>query len=131
MRLEAIIKEGCKNKKLTIRQFAERIGMSDTNLYKCFKRNSIETKHLEKIAEVLQVPIGLFFEQQGSLPTVTANGPLLNMQQVQNSGNITLNALSECEKKIEVLLKEIEFKDKLLEGKDTIIQLLKEKVGEK
>ncbi|HRY31625.1 MAG TPA: helix-turn-helix transcriptional regulator [Bacteroidales bacterium] len=58
-------------KKMTIRELCEKIGMSDVNLYRRFKAGSIETKHLEKIAEVLGVHPGYFFGSE--LERITEN----------------------------------------------------------
>ena len=49
---------------VTISELAKGIGMSEPNLYKCFKRGSIELKNLENIAKYLKVPISSFFDDQ-------------------------------------------------------------------
>lgn len=46
---------------MTISELCKRIEMSTPNLYNIFKQDSIQTKHLEKIADVLNVPITYFF----------------------------------------------------------------------
>lgn len=55
------IKELIENKGLNKAEFARKIGMSPQSLNGLFKRQSIETKNLVKIAETLQCPVADFF----------------------------------------------------------------------
>lgn len=61
MNLEETIKKGCKENNITLKYLCQQIDMSEPNLYRNFKRNSMETKILVKIADVLKVPITYFF----------------------------------------------------------------------
>jgi len=61
MDLENDIKKLLFDKKMSIELLAAKIEMTRQNLANIFKRNSIETKHLQKIADVLEVPITYFF----------------------------------------------------------------------
>jgi transcriptional regulator with XRE-family HTH domain len=63
------VKSLAEENNLPIRKLAIQIGMSENNLYKCFNRNSIEVKHLEKIAQVLKVPVAAFFSESKNYPT--------------------------------------------------------------
>jgi len=63
MNLETKIKDILDKKQKTIKWLTSEIEMSEQNIYKIFKRNSIETSHLIKIAEVLEVPVAYFFEE--------------------------------------------------------------------
>ena len=65
--LGVVIKKIAEEKEISIKSLALSIGMSEQNLHRCFKRNSIETKNLEKIASILSVPISTFFEEDQAL----------------------------------------------------------------
>lgn len=57
----SIIKDLATRKKISIVELAEKIGISSQGLYKAISENSTRVETLEKIAEVLQVPISTFF----------------------------------------------------------------------
>jgi hypothetical protein len=57
------IKELCDRYYLGHKIIANSIGMSAHNLYKIYKKDSIESKHLINIASVLQIPIGALFHE--------------------------------------------------------------------
>ena len=100
--LESKIKELCELKDITISRLAIEIEMSQPNLYKIFKRNSIETKHLEKIAEVFGIQIGYFFDESTDIKAASVK---------------TYGECPSCEKlkdEIVNLKKIIELQDKLL-----------------
>ena len=63
------IKKISEEKGITLKSIAERICMSTANLHKCFKGNRIEAGDLEKIAQILEVPISCFFDEpQSTIP---------------------------------------------------------------
>lgn len=47
-----------------IRKLAQDINMSESNLHRCINHNQIQASHLEQIAQRLQVPVSLFFDNQ-------------------------------------------------------------------
>lgn len=55
------IKEICSEKRMTIPQLAEKIGMSK-GFYTTLKNNTLRVDTLLKIAEVLEVPVNTFFD---------------------------------------------------------------------
>ena len=57
------IKKIAGQKKITLRELAERIKMSEAGLYYAFRNDSLKVKDLEKIAEILDVPFDKFFEK--------------------------------------------------------------------
>lgn len=57
------IKEICSEKRMTIPQLAEKIGMSK-GFYTTLKNNTLRVDTLLKIAEVLEVPVSTFFEDE-------------------------------------------------------------------
>jgi transcriptional regulator with XRE-family HTH domain len=56
------IKIICDEKGLTVPQLAEKIGFSEAGLYQSFRKKSMKVDILEKIAQVLEVPIWVFFD---------------------------------------------------------------------
>lgn len=60
MELGEKIKKKIVESGIPIRTIAEQIGMSEANLHKMFKRDSVETKHLQKIASVLGISVAYF-----------------------------------------------------------------------
>ena len=61
--LEVTVKQLCENKKISLKDLALKIDMSYQNLYKCFKKGSMDTKDLEKIAEIFGISAGYFFDE--------------------------------------------------------------------
>jgi Helix-turn-helix. len=52
----------CERKKMTIRELAERIGRDESSIQSAIRRGSTNTTTVEKIASVLGVPVGVFFD---------------------------------------------------------------------
>lgn len=78
--------------KLTQKELCDNIGMSTQNLRKIFDRNSIETRHLQNIANVFQVPMSFFFEEQsGNYTGNIKNSTVISAQ----NGSINYKAESE------------------------------------
>lgn len=61
-----IIKELAKQKNLTLDYIAKESGITSQGLYKMIRENSTRVDTLEKIAEVLDVPISCFFSENDS-----------------------------------------------------------------
>jgi DNA-binding Xre family transcriptional regulator len=105
------IKSLAEKKKVAIRQLAIQIDMSEQNLHKCIKENRIEAGQLEKIAQILGVQIGYFFEETDSSISIT-------MEHNGNGHNIAGKDISinECKKEIEHLKEIISLKDEIIEA---------------
>ncbi len=56
------IKSICEEKGLTIPLLADKIGLSEAGLYQSFRNQSMKVDVIEKIAEVLETPIWIFFD---------------------------------------------------------------------
>jgi transcriptional regulator with XRE-family HTH domain len=56
-----IIKEVIKESKYSVNDIAKKLGVTPQNLYRIFKKDSLETKYLEQLAEVLEIEIIDFF----------------------------------------------------------------------
>ena len=57
------IKKIAAEKGITLVSIAGKLEMSTANLHKCVKANRIEAGDLEKIAQILNVPISYFFDE--------------------------------------------------------------------
>lgn len=52
----------CEAKKMTIRELAKKIGRDESSIQSAMRRGSTNSATIEKIAEVLGVPAGYFFD---------------------------------------------------------------------
>ncbi|KAA6315354.1 hypothetical protein EZS27_034176 [termite gut metagenome] len=57
-----IIRDLAEKKKITLREIAFQTGISEGAMQKLIKNGSTNTKTLEDIARVLEVPVGVFFD---------------------------------------------------------------------
>jgi transcriptional regulator with XRE-family HTH domain len=57
-----VIKEIAKQKNISIRELSSRIGKDETTLQAIFRNGSTNTRTIEDIAKVLDVPVGVFFD---------------------------------------------------------------------
>jgi hypothetical protein len=58
--LEKKFKELIRKKGVQVKDFCKEIGMSQSNLYGIYKRNSIDTRYLKAITEKYDVPESYF-----------------------------------------------------------------------
>ncbi|MDR3141244.1 MAG: helix-turn-helix domain-containing protein [Tannerellaceae bacterium] len=112
-----IVKDILEKKNISIRYLADAIGMSEQNLYRCFRENKIQAGDLEKIAHSLQVSIGTFFEEKVTVSVQGSHNQLHNGTGDQN--------MSQSETTIiEHLNRIIEEKNKIIADKDKFIDFL-------
>ncbi len=104
--LESKIKHFLVINKMTIRDLSNKIDMSDANIYKCFKRNSIEVRHLIKISELYDISMNYWFSDDD----------------IDIKPKVEVN-----ESNADLTRQELEFLKKEIELKDEIIALLKNK----
>lgn len=60
------IKFLCERQGIGIKQLAVATGMSEPNLHRCIRLNKIQANDLEKVANVLKVPMEIFFDDSVS-----------------------------------------------------------------
>jgi DNA-binding Xre family transcriptional regulator len=101
--LEVRIKQAMVLRNMSLEELSAKIGMTRQNLMKRMGIGSIETKHLEKIAEVLNLDVSYFV-----------------------SSNNT-NRLEECERLLVKLNEENHLLKESLKDKQKIINLLERK----
>lgn len=69
--IEKKIRHFLKLKNMSIKELCKSIGMSQQNLDRIFKANSINTNHLQKMAEVLDVEMSYFFLSEEEIEALT------------------------------------------------------------
>ena len=111
------IKEIARAKRISIKNLAENVGITEQGLQKLIRDNSTKVETLEKIAHELEVPIGYFFDDTLLGTQITQTG---DKNQVGN-GNIIM------EHQNDTMAKEIEHLKKILEEKERTIQILMNK----
>ncbi len=121
------IKTLCKQNNLSIKELSEKIGMSDAGLYRAFINNSLKVETLEKIANVLGVSAGNFFDNSGDA--------LNNIKEIRShikNQDITIefwyyiqHILSECNEFYEPLLQYLNSIIPINEKKEIINKWLK------
>jgi transcriptional regulator with XRE-family HTH domain len=116
-----IIRDLSEKKQITLREIANRINISEDGLQKIIKKGSTNTATLERISQVLDVPVGFFFDENTFQGSVTQRG---RGNFIANSYNVKI---SECESKLEIAQAKIESLEALLEEKERTIQILMKK----
>jgi transcriptional regulator with XRE-family HTH domain len=70
----------CKNKNITIRELANRVGIGESALQSLIKNGTTNTSTLEKISNELDVSAGIFFENSktGAINVDHSSGVIAN-----------------------------------------------------
>ena len=113
-----LIKIIAERKKISIRELAERIGVSEQQIHIMSRTNSTKITTLEKIAKVLDVPITCFFDEQPA--GVTTNG---DYSAGAVGGNATVNVGDA------VLMERIKWMEAMLNEKDERIRDLQSRLS--
>lgn len=116
-----LIKQVFKERGMRASVFAERVETTRTNVYKIFEKKTIGTHLLGKIGVVLEYDFFRHYLLDGNLVTKPQNAQ--SFQEQQEYLEELRDRLSHHERQIQLL-------EKLVEDKETIISLLKKKVGE-
>lgn len=70
-----LIRTLCEERKITMRELARRIGRDESTIQSAIRRGTTNTKTIEKIAEVLEVPVGYFFDSKPVIADKSKNLP--------------------------------------------------------
>ena len=123
------IKEEVAKRNISVTDFAKLINKSRPYTYSIFENENIDTELLIHISSVLNLSPASFFED--ITPSVMQNGTKNILVGRDNNGNISTN---ECQDKLEDAMIEIkhlkaviEGKDKLLDEKERLINVLMNK----
>lgn len=113
-----LIRYFAEKNKITLRELANRIGKKEDALQKIIRNGSTNTKTIEEIAKVLDVPVGALFD----------NESLNNQNIVSGHDNVTSIFGNSISVKLADKDKEIEHLKMIIKEKERTIQiLLKEK----
>jgi len=116
MNLERI-KQVAEKKGISIRKLAEVIEKTEQGLHSAIRNNTLKSIDLEKIAEVLQVPVSYFFED-GENPEISKkiiqNGSINNVGGQNNNNNANDAKLQACERENELLKQQIVDKERII-----------------
>lgn len=114
--LEKNIKNFLKERKINVLDFCNEIGISNPNLYKIYARGSIDTKYLEKIRDVYNVPLCYILENDIDNKILT---------KVRNEGNESLIHENEMLREgIKILRAGIDFKSLQKQGRWHSIEMV-------
>ncbi len=131
-----IIKDLCRRKNLTLVQLAKKMGITESGLQVIMSRNSTSTNTIKQIADILGVPVSVFFDEPPHPIVQSGNGNILAGPGSKIEGNIQdyikkINNIhgDHVTDKIEELIKEVDYLRELCKEKDEIIRLQKEKIN--
>ncbi len=109
------------------------IEMTEQGLSSAMKRDTLKVKDLEKIASVLGVPVGYFFEEVDLTKKIIGDNNIYS----EGTQNAVGNNYANCDKyikEIEYLKKEITLKDnekeslkETIKSKNDMIEILKDR----
>jgi transcriptional regulator with XRE-family HTH domain len=106
-----IIRELSQNKGITLRDIAAKVGISEDGLQKMIKNGRTNTETLEKIAGVLDVPIGIFWmdnyinQKNTNGDNISGNSIIVNKTEVDKLHDIIRVKDEQINKLLEIILK--------------------------
>ena len=128
--------EAIKNSGLSVDDIANYIGISTSNLYKLYKKDSFEVSYLRKAAEILKLPLSHFLDED--FPHIPAAITQTGDNNQAGSGNTqkiktTTKApthelalqLDTCQRELAMAYQLISSKDATIAAKDETINLLR------
>jgi hypothetical protein len=102
------------------------INMSTANLYRIFKRDSVETKYLVRLSDLLHLPLSYFYEDNYSIDNfVNEHGE--SVENMSTGERPLLYTKTELKSELEKAQFKIEMLEQRLKDKDEIIELLRGK----
>lgn len=126
------LQQALKDANISHTDAANYIGVSEGNLYRLFKKDTFEVAYLKKAAELLNLPISHFFEDNPSTkPSPTQIGDFnqagsnLTQKVKVNKAQDLATELDNCHRDNEALKRELEVTRALVAAKDETITLLR------
>lgn len=122
------IKEIAEAQGISIRALADAIGVKENQIHVMVRTNSTKIETLEKIANILHVPIAVFFNEHvdEKMQTQIGNGQQMGGNGVQQQGSVNQEEHDELIR----LREENKYLKQLLADKDERIDELKERIDE-
>lgn len=101
-----------KGKKISMRELATAVGITEAGLYGLMSKNSTKVETLEKIAIYLKIPVSTFFEEGKAMHVSGSNIAVVNNgnQSIGESQELEMlrKEIEECRKENELLRKIID-----------------------
>ena len=66
------LKKVINESEVSVKEIADKLDLTPQSLYKMFKKESVESKYLEKIADILNLPMSVFFPGEKPVANVYA-----------------------------------------------------------
>lgn len=132
--LGQILQKALKEAGITPADAASHIGVSETNLYRLFKKDSFEVSYLKKAAALLNLPLSYFLgESAPNVVSATQTGDFNqagnNNTQMVKGGKVPVQDLASeldlCHRDNEALKRELALANALVASKDETITLLR------
>ena len=95
-----LIRTLCEERKITMRELARRIGRDESTIQSAIRRGTTNTKTIEKIARVLDVPVGYFFDSEPK----TSSERMKALPEKEETINYLKQILAEKERTIKILM---------------------------
>lgn len=119
-----LIKDLAEQKGLTVKKLCEEVGITDAGLHQMIRNESMKIEILEKISEVLNIPVSTFFSESSDSSSSKYIGQFKKANIIQNNigGQIDLSknsdkALIKKTEEFLLLIKELESKLSIAESK--------------
>lgn len=109
------IKVIAKERGIAINELAEQLGITPQAVHLMVRENSTKTDTLERIAQILQVPVTVFFDEEKETIKQTQNGGRGNKQA---GGNFTEGFNLEEHDELIRLREEVKYLKSILSDKD-------------
>jgi hypothetical protein len=100
------------------------INMSTANLYRIFKRDSVETKYLVRLSDLLHLPLSYFYEEGYTIDNFV-NEAGESVQNMSVGERPLLYTKAELKSELEKATFKIDMLEQRLRDKDEIIELLR------
>jgi len=103
------IKILAREKKISIRALANELGMTEQGLQLLIRENSTKIDTLERIASILDVPVGVFFDEENKNRNINSHN------RISGGKNIVGNGNKMTDDNLQYLQKQIAKKDELID----------------
>lgn len=117
-----LIKTLAEKKNISMVELANKVGISEQQIHLLVRKNSTKIETLEKIANVLQVPVAIFFEDRTRGNVVSGDYNQLNIDGAHDNINGIGGEI--------LLIERVKSLERLVAEKDERIKELKERIEE-
>lgn len=127
MRIGLKIKMLAEEKNVDAVWISKKLGKSKQAIYDIYDKEDVNTSILKSLAQVFNVPVGYFFDDEASPVSQNTASVKGNNNVLVGGNNNTIHKLNECEREVEVLRVEVKHLTTQVEEKERLIQVLMNK----